>query len=198
VIKSEITVLLKDSVAGAGNAGDRLASVDIEQAIRAGLHALQKSRPYYVDASITLVADQERYTPPDDFVQLDFSAWGTGKRSYDYNLGIRPHILSVSGTIQFTPAPTAEQMAIWGSTFNYIYRAKHVLNETPAECTLQDEDEGLLLLRASAELMRILASRNVVEPVQLHNGIGNVPTSGTPGVMYEKLMAEYRLQAANR
>lgn len=194
--RANILILIKNGVAGDGNAGDRLQKEDFDAALDIALKALEESRPYILHDSITLTAGEPLYdAPAADFVGYAHSDWGTAKKSYFNGCETRPHIMNNKKKLHFSPAPTAAQLTAWGSTFAYFYRARHVLTDTPSECTLNDEDQGILILRAMAELMRILASRNVVDPVQLHRGIGNVPTSSTPGQMYKDLMLEYRRQA---
>ena len=194
MILSEITALIQNGIAGRGNAGDRIAPEDISQAIRGALHALEQDRPYFLDNSVQLIAGQPLYTTPPLFVDFAYSQWGKGKKSYYQGCGVRPHIKTNNRQLHFSPAPTIEQISVWDSLFIYTYKARHTLNEVANECTLQDEDESLLILRAMAELMRLLTTRNVVSPITLSRGLGNVPSNSTPSSIHKYLMAEYKAQ----
>lgn len=94
--------------------------------------------------------------------------------------------------LELSPAPTPRQLAVWGSTLKFWYFARHVLSETPGESTVNDNDLGLLLLRAQAEAMRELAMANVVKTTQMRDGYSGTPRNGTPTALFELLMNEFK------
>ena len=74
------------------------------------------------------------------------------------------------------------------------YTTAHVLTDT--ECSLNDEEQGLLLLRAQAEAMREIAMKNSTVSYQLREGISSTPKNGTPAYLYQELLAEFERRVA--
>lgn len=94
-------------------------------------------------------------------------------------------------TLVFEPAPTAQQVAAWGSAFKFWYYGQHVIGAAAAETTLALADRPLVLLRAQAEAMRELSMRNINKPVALRDGISGTPRNSTPAALYAALLAEW-------
>ena len=175
------------------------------RAIKVGLRALSDSRPLMMTGTLPLVANVAVYTAPSGLIEYMGSDWGNKQagQPWDSNFGgARPRINALmtpveddsattySRALHFTPAPTAKQLACWGSTFSYRYSTTHVLSDEVS--SLHDSDYDLLLTRCLASLMRELMSANTTDPVQLHRGMGSVPTTGTPAAVFQALMAHYR------
>jgi hypothetical protein len=133
-------------------------------------------------------------------VRPKFSNWGEAfKGRYNFWDDCYPKdlpklsIVELSGVrkLRLNPAPTAAQIGWYGSTYDYFYAASHVLSDTPGATTIDDRDRGLLLLRAQAEAMKELATRNIGKPVQLRDGMSYGPKNGTPAALYDQLMREF-------
>jgi len=90
--------------------------------------------------------------------------------------------------LMFSPAPSAEHVAVRGSSFAFWYLAKHVLGTVAADTTVMEIDRGLLLLRAQAEAMREVALNQVNKPINLRDGLSGTPRNSTPAALHEMLL----------
>lgn len=162
--------------------------------------AMQVKRPRTLLGTIQLDGDSDLY--PLDAVP-GFAAYKThlwGKRqnkpwepSY---AGALPRVSAQGNAgawkLVFEPAPTAVQLAAFGSTFRFWYFAEHALGATPETTTLALADRPLLLLRAQAEAMRELTMRNINKPVGLRDGFTGAPRNSTPAALYQALLDEWK------
>jgi hypothetical protein len=100
-----------------------------------------------------------------------------------------------SWQLVFDPAPTAAQIAAWGSTFKFWYFATHVLSDDAQQTTIGSVDRGLLLLRAQAEAMRELSMNGASKAVQLKDGFSGAARNSTPAALYQVLLSEWESAA---
>jgi hypothetical protein len=147
---------------------------------------------------LTLVADQFAYDAPADMLAYKSALWGAERRIQPWEKhypGRLPDVYlseeSGERKLHFLPAPTAQQIAVLGSTFKYWYFAAHQIGEDAADTTILSGQRGLLLLRAQAEAMREMAMRNIAKPVSMRDGVSNGPRNGTPAALYAALMQEF-------
>lgn len=93
--------------------------------------------------------------------------------------------------LDFSPAPSAEHMALRGSAFKFYYFASHKLGVDATDTTVHPGDRGLLLLRAQAEAMLEMTLRNMSKPVQLRDGHSGTPRNSTPRALYDALLSAF-------
>jgi hypothetical protein len=159
-------------------------------------------RPRTSHTKITLIAGQPNYPAPADMIQAKWSAWGTQEQAQrnpwdtDYPAPI-PRLMQVDGgnnvkEVHLIPAPSAAQIADFGSAYGFYYYAGHVIADNEAETTIKAVDRPLLLIRAAAQAMQELAHRQVVKPVSLGSeGAASTPKNGTPAALAEQLMNQF-------
>lgn len=186
----------KASLQDAANVFTAAADADFIRHLVIAALAFGRKRPRTLLGTLTLVADQDSYALPADFVSFKSDLWGIGARKYqpwETNYPGRLPDVSVSGdvgaqTIYLSPAPTAFQIGVLGSAYKFYYYAAHSISATAASTTIQPADRGLLLLRAQAEAMKEMAMRNIMKPAMLRDGLSNGPRNGTPSALFDILM----------
>ena len=174
---------------------------DFERHLRIAARALAvEKRPRQQVGALSLVADQSDYTDvPADFLATKVALWGSTNQPV-WNLPRHGLPVLTSGTNEagapvliLTPAPSAEQIASYGSTYRYYYAALHVLSAMPAESTITERDRDLLILRAQVEAMRELTFRNSTKPVSMRDASGGGgPSNMQPAAIYERLLREWK------
>lgn len=92
----------------------------------------------------------------------------------------------------FDPAPTAKQIAAYGSQFDFWYYAAHAIGTLAADTTVNAQDRGLLLLRAQVEAMRELSIRNASKPVTMRDGFSGQPRNSTAAALYTELLKQFQ------
>jgi len=191
--RAEITAELKSIVKSDKN---RWLETAFDRAINTALFALSESRPITMDAEITLISGTRRYDVPADLLHYIGTDWGVNSDIEPWDLafpGVVPRIfLSNTPTgrcLEFSVAPNAKHLRVYGSTFSYWYAVAHELTETVF--TVRDDDYDLFITRAMAALMKELVASNVSSPIQLHRGMGSLPNSATPVTAHKELMALY-------
>lgn len=90
--------------------------------------------------------------------------------------------------LTFDPAPSAQHIALRGTTFKFYYFGLHVIGAAAVDTTVAPVDRGLLLLRAQAEAMLELTMRNMAKPVQLRDGLSGTPRNSTPAALHDTLL----------
>lgn len=176
---------------------------DYKRHIELATLRIDEKRPYVVDASVTVQAEQASYPAPADLLRLWGPTWGLSQRQHlapwdPRHPGRMPRLrlASVGGvrSLLLDPAPTNHQVAQCGETYTYRYYAKHQVDDLAS--TVDIEDKRYLLMAALIEAVRELASRNVLKPIQLHRGVGAVPTSATPLELYRTLTEQWEALSA--
>lgn len=154
-------------------------------------------RPRTMLGALALVADQDFYTAPADFLSYKSALWGIKRPvPWDKNyVGRLPDVrTSLNGAVRelhFLPAPTDIQISVLGSAFKFYYFAGHVIGASATDTTILAGDRGLLLLRAQAEAMKEMSIRNSGKPVSMRDGISSMSRNGTPSYLYEMLMKDF-------
>lgn len=199
-----LSVLVADFKASLSDAAAQFrapADADFARLLGVALLDMQAKRPVTKLGQVTLFPLQARYAVThEDFAALKVHLWAepatTPKPWEPCYPGSVPRVAAQWGGsswwLEFSPAPTPRQIAVWGSDFKFWYFARHVLSETVGETTVNPADRGLLLLRAQAEAMRELAMRNVVKTQQMRDGFSGSPRNGTPAALFETLLAEFK------
>ena len=156
-------------------------------------------------ASLTLESDKHDYLCPTDLLWPSRSMWGDKERHerkpWDSNWpGRRPRlqVVEMSGTrvLFLDPAPTAAQIADLGATYNYMYRAAHIIDSDADKTTIQPGQRNLLLIRALSQSLTVLANMGVGIPVQLGDGVGSMAKNGTPAALAKQALDLFEEMAA--
>lgn len=187
-----LTASLRDSASG-------FKPEAFDRHVTAAVRDYSRYRPLEETGTLNLAAGEDTYPAPDDLECVLGCNWGRHQKAErntwddDYP-GWLPELRlahSLRGRfLRFYPAPTAKQIALIGAACRYRYGAQHVL--TDEINTLPSGDESLVLLRAQAEAMRELAIHQASRPVALRDGVSSQPRNGTPGYLFEQLMAEFK------
>ena len=167
------------------------------------LQALSELRPQIKEVVLELVPFRSTYSAPVGILGVQACYWGRNAKAAmqpweDGYVGRLPTWTVYTNTadiryLRATPAPSAAQIQVAGSACEIAYKLAHVLNDT--ECTLDAEEQGLLVLRAQAEAMREVAMKNSTVAYQLREGISSTPKNGTPAYLYQELLAEFERRA---
>lgn len=189
-------------------AGDKFDADGIAFARHLELAALDlgRFRRRTLAASLTLVADQDTYAAPTNFVEFKITTWGDRQRAcrtpWQDNYPGSPPRIRVSQTAQnglqlhLLPAPTAAQIADLGATFPFFYYAGHAVHDDPAATTVRPSDRHLLLIRAAAAALQELAHRGSTQPVKLGDGFGAMAKNGTPAALASEALDLFERMAA--
>lgn len=189
----DLKASLHDAVSVFAAAGDE----DFERMLDAAALDMGRVRPRTLLGTLTLVADQDNYAAPADFLSYKSALWGIGRiqpweKHYPGRLpDVRQAVNGSTRELHLLPAPTANQITVLGSAFRFYYFAGHVIGAAAADTTILAGDRGLLILRAQAEAMKEMAVRNSGKPVSMRDGISNMSRNGTPSYLYERLMADF-------
>lgn len=197
---------LNDAAAVFGGGSETTNPADISAAIDANLtrhlriaaRALSADgkRPLLKSTVLTVVADQATYSPaPEDMIVPRTALWSSnGRPQWEQPPPPVPAVYALdSGSVDLSPAPTAEQIRFYGAQFRYTYLAGHAITDDASTSTLTDADRNLLILRAQVEAMREMAFRNIHKPVSMRNaGGGSMPSNMSPSALFEVLMNEYK------
>lgn len=190
----------KSSIQDAKLAFTAASDADYKRILKVAALDFHRKRGRTLVGSITLVADQARYSLPASFAAFKSSLWGIAptrapqpwEKGYPGRLP-DARLVEDAGErkLELFPPPTAAQIAVLGSEWRYYYYAAHAIGATEADTTILAADRALLILRAQAEAMREMAMRNIVKPTQLRDGISGQPRNGTPAYLYGLLMREF-------
>ncbi|AXF86763.1 hypothetical protein DTO96_102519 [Ephemeroptericola cinctiostellae] len=173
---------------------------DYERHIATALIDLNQRRPRHAWASLTLEPKRRTYPCPSDLKHVYACHYGRDEKQQrdcwdpHYPIGRLPDV-SVGWDadhcrfLNVHPIPSAMLLGVLGAQCDYEYTADHIL--TDEVCTLDEFEQGLLILRAQAEAMRELAMRNSTQPVQLRDGLTQGAANGTPSHLYSVLLAEF-------
>lgn len=189
-----------------GEDGTPEQEANLSRHLRAAAVALATGkRPRTRQGTIELVAGVARYTTglPADLLIPKVGLWGSeylaepwcGPRGPLPTLSLADADEDGLQALVLTPAPTAAQIAAYGSAYTFYYFASHQITDAEATSTLQERDRALVILRAQVEAMRETAMRNAHKPVTLREGGGGVGRNTTPAALYERLLAEYERAA---
>jgi len=196
--RTELAEDLKASLHDAASVFDADDGADLLRCVDKAVLDFHRVRPRTLLGEVTLVADQYNYPAPADLLTYKSALWGTDRRYQPWDKGwpgkLPDVVVAENGgerELQFAPAPTAHQISVLGSNYQYWYFASHQLGDEDGNSTILSGQRGLLLLRAQAEAMREMAIRNIGKPVQMRDGISSAPRNGTPAALYQALMDEF-------
>lgn len=188
--------LIADHSAQLGPAATDFVTDDLERHLHAGAGLLKEKRARIETGELTLVAGERWYAAPEnsyDVLSLDWGREFLGVMPYQHDfLGVIPCIRQSGRRIHLLPAPTTKQIALLGAVAAFQYLAEHHLDADAEHTTVAVADRDLLLHAALIATMRELSSRNVADPIQLHRGIGAIPSNSTPAAWYAALLDEWR------
>ena len=156
---------------------------------------LDKKRPRWLMAELTLTAGVADYAAPAGAIGLYDSEWGqTPVRPHPWDdgyVGFPPIVRQIDSATgarwRLSMPPTAAQIAVWGSVLTARYQAAHEISAT--RVTPLDSDYDLVMLAALIEALRELSAETTT--VQLHKGMTGIPNSGMPSYLYEKALLEF-------
>lgn len=199
--KADLIADLKAGLMDAAGLFTAAADADFVRHLAVAARDLARFRPRTMLGTITVSADVMTYPAPVDMVGAKYPLWGVNERGrcrqWDRRYpGPLPRLALVGDEVHLTPAPSAEQIAALGSAYKFYYYATHQIADDAAQTTVRAADRHLLLMRASAEAMTELANRSVVNPVQLHRGLGSMPSNSSPAAWARELMRQYQEAAA--
>lgn len=202
--RGDLVADLKASLHDAAEVFTGASSADFNRLLDIAALDFARVRPRTLLGSVTLQAGSPAYALPADFYLYKADLWADPSRmgqpwekSYPGRLpSVRVAEVGGVSSLVLTPAPNAVQIARLGTSFNFYYLARHVIDDTAANTSIDAGDRGLLLLRAQAEAMRELAMRNIGKPVALRDGLNSTPRNGTPSALYSLLMDEFERVAA--
>lgn len=174
-------------------------NADFDRHLNKAVLQLSRIRRRTLVGNVALVADQSDYPAPADLITAKVSNWGVGKcQPWDQGYSKLPRIRVIEGAtgldVHLQPAPTAQQINQFGSSYSFFYLAAHAIDTDASKTTFNDADRDLFLLLALIEAMTELAINGVVKPIQLHQGMGSMPASGTPQALVELLEKQVELR----
>lgn len=190
--------LVADLKASLMDAGKVFKPEDFDRMLDTAAGDMHLVRPRVKQATLTLAAGVSEYPAPADLLSVQSLAWGRASVAQPWepnHPGPLPRLRTLgsgaAATLLLTPAPTGRQIALLGATCPYLYIATDVIGETPAETTIAADARGLLLLRAQAEAMLMLAQRDSVRPVQTAAGGGSQTKTGMPAALWQDFLAAF-------
>lgn len=172
-----------------------------ERFLLQALPDMQLKRPATRLGSVTIAANFPRFAVGVDntgFAAFKTYLWGDGctiKPWEAHYPGALPRVTATFDEQQwwlnFDPAPTARQISAHGSQFDFWFFAEHAIGTLAADTTINQQDRGLLLLRAQVEAMRELSIRNAAKPVTLRDGYSGQPRNSTAAALYTELLKQF-------
>ena len=181
------------------------ADEELDRCLDVALVELGRVKPKVIRASIELVADQVGYDCPEGLRKPLLLEWGADVlrtiKPWDSNWPGRLPNISVGHEgdvrkILLLPAPTAAQIKTLGATARYRYTGPYALGETAAGTTVTVDDRELLLTRALAEAMFMLARKDVAKPVMVGKpGVGGMPKNGMPASLAGEFIKQFNTMA---
>ncbi|MBR8137191.1 hypothetical protein [Burkholderia cenocepacia] len=170
-----------------------------------------RHRPRVMTGSLQLKHGNGLYAAPMDLYRFYRTVWGdsTMLQPWEPGYGLyrkpRVDVVESNGddgtpvrSLQLSPAPSIDQIVHLGAHFRYLYYANHVIAERATGTTIRPDDRDLLLLRAKAEAMREVATRDSFKPVQLRDGLNSGPRNRQPAALLQVYMAEFEARITQR
>jgi len=201
--RADLIADFKASLHDAGSVFNAAADGDFSRMLDVAALDLGRVHPNPLQGEITVTADVAAYAAPEGIVAYSYSAWSAGKMPKPWAAnypGPEPRVSLVgpptARVLWFEPAPTALQVALFGTAFPIRYLGGYTIADAAAGTTVLAADRGLLILRAQAEAMRELAMRNITKPVSLRDGLSGQARNAQPSFLYAELMAEFERRAA--
>lgn len=196
--RADLVADLKASINASASVFTAPGDGDFSRLLDVAALDLGRVHPNTLKGTVTVTAEVAEYAAPSGIVAYCYSAWTAGKMpppwAQNYP-GAEPRVSLVgppsARVLWFEPAPTALQVALFGSTFQFGYLGGYVIGAAATDTTVLPADRGLLLLRAQAEAMRELAMRNIAKPVAMRDGLSGQARNAQPSHLYSELMDEF-------
>jgi hypothetical protein len=196
--EADLLADLKDSLQDAAKPFVAASDADFKRHLSLAVAAFNAARPRTLSSSVALQAEVATYAAPADLHRFKFLQWGAScalkpwERGYPGRLPMVHEVAGEAGPeLVFSPAPSAEQIAVLGAECRFFYFGRHAIGATAELTTVRPGDRGLLILRAQAEAMRELAMRGVVRPQQTHDGVSGGPAIGSPAALHEQFLLSF-------
>lgn len=183
------------------NAGNKLKPEHYEAALDAALERFSIDVVHQKSSTLEIIADVKQYDMPADLLELTWHDWkfpgfiGYAPISTGYP-DLRSVKTEMGCKIEFYPiAPTVQQIDLLGKTVNYHYRAPHYLPLDSADAnpsTIPDRLSAAFEILSMAYLMLQLSNMDIVSPVQLHNGMGDMQQPRTAIDQHSTLIKHYK------
>lgn len=187
-LKAKLQNLLLDSA-------EKLES-QLDELIASALRDFSRYKPLTKSGFITLQADVCEYAAPDDLLDIKVHQWGQQQRrlpmwdpQYPRRLPRAQIIGEEPALIQLSFAPSGALISNLGARFPFTYSAYRTIEGDSVP--IREHDIDILLLRAVAEAMRVLANTNVNRPVTTRSAVGSAPKNGTPAALCELYMHQF-------
>lgn len=174
---------------------------EFERFLLQALPDMQLKRPATRLGSVTIEANFPRVAVGagnPGFGAFKAFLWGDGCTIKPWEVSYPGALPRVTATfaeqqwwLTFDPAPTAKQISAHGSQFDFWYFAEHAIGTLTADTTINQQDRGLLILRAQVEAMRELSIRNAAKPVTLRDGFSGQARNSTPAALYTELLKQF-------
>ena len=178
------------------NAKGRISADVIDAAITQACDRMSADFPARLNAALTLVAGVDNYPAPDDCFLFLHSKFGehTPELASFTPEALPAPVLVGSGVFLFSQAPTDQQIEVLGSEYRYQYSIRYQLLD--ASGNIPDRANHAVFLLALAYVMESVASSDIIEPIQLHKGLGDMQQPRTAADMHRLLMREYVAEVA--
>lgn len=180
--------------------GTRLAELGLDAkpekaqaAVEAAVLDYSRYRPRTCTDTLALVDGTPEYPKPDGFISLKSTNYGRPPvpvAPWDRVLTYRPEVprvIPMDTTLRLEPAPSADLLSACGSSFTYYYSAAHVVDDKGS--TINPADDDLIIMRAEAELMKMIAEERANKP-SYKDGF-NQASNSTYGGLYSALIKDF-------
>lgn len=164
-----------------------------QAAVTAAVLDYSRYRPRTCVDTLTLVADTPEYPKPAGFIGFKSTNYGRPSvpvAPWDRVLTYRPEVprvIPMDTTLRLEPAPSADLISACGTSFSYYYSAAHVVDNNGS--TINPADDDLIIMRAEAELMKMIAEERANKP-SYKDGF-NQASNSTYGGLYSALMKDF-------
>jgi hypothetical protein len=184
-------------------------TASLEAALKAAVLDYSKARPQTCFDTLALVAGVAEYDKPAGFIEFRSTSYGRPGRPvapWDRPLASRdmglsggyvplgqgfiprvPRVIQMSAKLRLEPAPDTGLIAAFGSSFPYYYSALHVIDADGS--TVNPSDDDLIILRAEAELMLMIAENRADKP-SFRDGY-NQASNSTYGGLYAAMIKKF-------
>jgi len=199
--------LVQDFGEWLGPACDRFSPSQRSAHLDTAALELSRVKPTVKNGRLTVVAEQTDYPAPADLLAPMGSRWGFASlRDYrPWESRYPQHLPALLAerddadalVLILTPAPTAEQVAWYGSEYRYRYKIRHVIADQAADTTVPEHQRALLLQRGHQGALHALAAGQVHAPVSLGGGGYSAPRNGHPAALAEQILNDWHRRILN-
>lgn len=198
--RADLVTDLKASLRDAAATFTAAADADFVRHLDKAAADMHRVRPRTLIGEVTILAGEGEYDAPADILRFKSAIWGVRGANFPNPWdrqwpGPLPRCRLIDDNLlSMYPAPTHQQIGLFGSAYRFYYVAKDAIGGQANETTIAAADRDLLLLRAQAEAMLELSLRDSVRPVQVGGGFGQQAKTGTPAALHAQLMTEWMIR----